>query len=472
MRRLSRRSFLAASAALTATPAFGAAAKKARPDEPRSGIDVVVIGAGAAGIAAARRIVAAGRKCVVFEATRSAGGRCITDTVAFGVAYDRGARWLHLPESNPVARLATQSGLDIYPAPPGQRVRIGRRYARESEMEDCLAALARANSAISDVARKADISCAQALPKDLGEWRSTVEFMLGPFAFGKDLAEVSTADFARSTERGIDAFCRQGVGTLLTRLAANLPMRFSTPVTRINWASRVGVELETAAGPIDARAAIVTASTGVISAGKLTFAPELPWRHQDAIERLKLGSYDHITLELAGNPLGLRADELVLEKAAGARTAAILANMAGSTLCTVDVAGRFGRDLSAKGEEDMVVFALDWLAGLYGSDIKRAAGRRHATRWNHEPWALGAMSVAMPGAQSARRAMMEAVQSRVWFAGEAAHERLWGTVGGAWESGERAAAAALRVVGSPPPRPQYEPKRPKEVPKRKQQGQG
>ena len=77
-------------------------------------------------------------------------------------------------------------------------------------------------------------------------------------------------------------------------------MRFSTPVTRINWASRVGVELETAAGPIDARAAIVTASTGVISAGKLTFAPELPWRHQDAIERLKLGSYDHITLELAG----------------------------------------------------------------------------------------------------------------------------------------------------------------------------
>ena len=93
----------------------------------------------------------------------------------------------------------------------------------------------------------------------------------------------------------------------------------------------------------------------------------------------------------------------MLEKATGARTAAILAKHGGSTLCTVDVAGRFGRDLSAKGEDEMMAFALDWLAGLYGSDIKRAVGRRHATRWNHEPWALGAMSVAAPGAQAARR---------------------------------------------------------------------
>ena len=267
------------------------------------------------------------------------------------------------------------------------------------------------------------------------------------------------------------AFCRQGVGTLLTRLASDLPVRLSTPVARINWASRVGVELETAAGKIDARAAIVTVSTGVLAAGKLTFAPDLPWRHQDAVERLRLGSYDHIALELPGNPLGLRTDELVLEKTTSARTAAILANASGTTLCTVDLAGRFGRDLSAKGEAEMIAFALDWLAALYGSDVKRAVGRRHATRWNHEPWALGAMSVAAPGAQAARRSMMEAVQSRIWFAGEAAHERLWGTVGGAWESGERAAAAVLRMVGSPPPRPQPEPKRPKQQPQKRQQQQ-
>ena len=107
----------------------------------------MIVGAGAAGIAAARRIIAAGRKCVVLEASGAVGGRCITDTALFGVPYDRGARALHTPETNPVARLATQSGFDIYPAPPGQRMRITRRYARESEMEDMLAAMVRANAA-------------------------------------------------------------------------------------------------------------------------------------------------------------------------------------------------------------------------------------------------------------------------------------------------------------------------------------
>ena len=103
---------------------------------------------------------------------------------------------------NPVAKLAPQTGLDLYPAPPGQRMRIGRRYAREGEMEDFLAGLVRANSAIADAARgSADVSCAQALPKDLGDWRPSIEFVLGPYGGGKDLAEVSAVDFAARRAR-------------------------------------------------------------------------------------------------------------------------------------------------------------------------------------------------------------------------------------------------------------------------------
>src|SRR5437588_14597 len=97
---------------------------------------------------------------------------------------------------------ARGTGLEVYPAPPGQRLRIGRRYARESEMEDYLAALVRANSAIFEAVRgRVDVSCAQALPKDLGDWRSTIEFFLGPFGCGKELAEISALDFSRSAER-------------------------------------------------------------------------------------------------------------------------------------------------------------------------------------------------------------------------------------------------------------------------------
>ena len=410
-------------------------------------MDVVVVGAGAAGIAAARRLAASGRRFVLIEAASRVGGRCITDTSTFGVPYDRGAHWIYTADVNPVAKVAAQTGLDLYPAPPGQRMRIGRRYAREGEMEDFLAGLVRASNAIAESARKGDVACAQALPKDLGEWRPAIDFVLGPYGCGKDLTEVSTADLSRAVERDNNAFCRQGLGTLIAKLAPASAVQVATPVTRIDWWSRTSVMVETSKGQLQARAAIVTVSTNILAAGKIRFNPDLPKRHIEAATRLKLGSYDHIALELTGNPLGLRADELVFEKSESKETAAIFANVSGSTLCMIGVAGTFGRDLSAKGEAAMHDFAITWLSGLYGTEMKNAVKRRHATRWNNEPWVLGAASAAVPGAQSARKVMMEPLNNRIFLAGEAAHETLWGTVGGAWESGERAADAAIRMLG-------------------------
>jgi monoamine oxidase len=441
MTRMSRRAFLAASATtVAAAPVLGAV--------PASGtVDVVVVGAGAAGIAAARRIAQAGRRFALVEASDRVGGRCVTDTSTFGVPFDRGAHWIHMPDANPVAKLARKAGTEIYPAPPGQRLRIGRRNAREGEMEAYLAAVVRANRAITEAARgRTDMSCAQALPRDLGDWRGSVEFFLGPFGCGKGLDEISVYDFAKSAERDVDAFCRQGLGTLIAKLAEGLPVQLSTTVKQVALTRR-SVEVETAKGQLNARAAIITASNGVLAAGKIKFDPDLPKRHVDAIGKLSLGSYNHVAIELAGNPLELQNDDVVFEKAAGQRTAALLANMAGSTLCVVEVAGPFGKSLAAEGTAAMVAFATDWLADLYGAEVRKAVGRTHATQWDKEPWALGAFSSAAPGWQPSRKVLMEPVRDRIWFAGEAVHETLWGTVGGAWESGERAADAALKRIG-------------------------
>jgi monoamine oxidase len=359
MPRLSRRSFLAATAALAARPAIGAPAS--------AGIDVVIVGAGAAGIAAARRIAASGRKFVLLEAADHVGGRCITDTRIFGVPYDRGAHWIHMPDLNPVTKLTARRGIDVYPAPASQKVRIGRRYARESELEYFLSLQVRANRAIAAAARKGDVACAQALPNDLGDWRPAIEFMLGPFGCGKDLADVSAVDFAKSAERNVDAFCRQGFGALVAAFADGLPVKLSTPATAIDTTRDVIVQ--TPKGAIAARAVIVTASTNVLASGAIRFAPELPKRHMDAFAKLSLGSYDHIALELTDNALGFESDDLVFEKSANAHTAAILANISGTPLCLVEVAGTFGRDLAGQGEAAMVDFAAGWLAGLYGADV-------------------------------------------------------------------------------------------------------
>jgi monoamine oxidase len=417
---------------------------------PRSGwVDAVIVGAGAAGIAAGRRLAAAGKRFVVLEAAADVGGRCITDTKTFGVPYDRGAHWIYAADINPLAKLAMQTGLEVYPAPPGQRMRIGRRYAREGEMEDFLASLVRANTAIADTARKSDIACTQALPKDLGEWRPTVEFVLGPYSCSKDLSDISTADLSRSGERDNNAFCRQGYGTLLAKLAAPLPLLLGTPVKTIEWWSRARIEVDTPKGQFKTGVVILTVSTNVLTSGKIKLAPDLPKRHLEAASKLKLGSRDHVALELTGNPLGLRSDELVFEKTDGRQTAAIFGNASGSTICIVDIGGNFGRDLSAKGETAMIDFAMTWLTGLYGTDMKSIIKRRHATRWNHEPWVLGATSAAAPGAQSARKVLAEPISGRIFLAGEATHETRWGTVNGAWESGERAGDAVVKLLGGP-----------------------
>jgi monoamine oxidase len=440
MTAITRRSLLASAAALAAAPALG--------QVPASGqVDVVIIGAGAAGIAAARRVAAAGRRFALIEASDRIGGRCITDVRSFGAPFDRGAHWIRTPDVNPVVKAAAKAGLEIYPAPQGQKIRIGRRHARESELEDFLAALVRSNRAISDAARgKADISCAQALPKDLGDWRPSIEFVLGPFGCSKDLTEVSAMDFAKAGDRDSDAFCRQGYGTVLARAGEGIPVQLSTPATRIEWEK--GLEVETARGRITARAVIVTVSTNMLTSGKIRFTPELPKRHLDAAARLKLGSYDRVAMEMPGNPLGLSADDLVFEQSQRPKTAALLANASRTPLCLVDVGGRFGRELAAEGEAAMIAFATEWLTGLYGADIKKSIRRAFATQWDKHPWIMGAWASASPGSQPARRVLMEPLRDRVWFAGEAVHETAWGTVNGAWDSGERAAEAALKKLGA------------------------
>jgi len=440
---MTRRRFLSASAALAVTPVFSGGRAGAAP-LPREA-DIVVIGAGAAGIAAARRIMAANRKVIVVEASNQIGGRCQTDVSTFDVPFDRGARWMHNPETNPMIKLARSAGLEITTAPQGQKIRIGRRNARPGETEEFLAALVRANRAIDDAARRFDVSCASVLPKELGDWAGTAEFALGASFSGKDLKDVSVVDKARAQDRNTAIACRQGLGTLIAKLGEQVPVSLSTPANRIVWGSR-DVSVETSAGKILARAAVITVSSNVLAAGNIKFASELPKRTLDAASKLSLGSYDRIALQMAGNPLGLARDDIVIEQSNSMKTALIYANIGGSSLCSIDVGGSFGRDLSAEGEAAMVAFAREWLTKLFGSEVAAAVKKSSATRWNAAPFALGAMSAASPGGQSSRKVLSEPIGC-MYLAGEATHETLWGTIDGAWESGERAAEAALRRIG-------------------------
>ena len=156
-----------------------------------------------------------------------------------------------------------------------------------------------------------------------------------------------------------------------------------------------------------------------------------------------------------GNPLGFESDDLVFEKSADSHTAAILANVSGTQLCLIEVAGSFGRDLAEHGEAAMVEFRCR----LAGRPLRRRSeeGDQALTAppaGTASPWRSAPSRLRRPAGKARAASSWSRCRTRVWFAGEAVHETLWGTVGGAWESGERAADAVLHRLGpvkEPPP---------------------
>jgi monoamine oxidase len=450
--KLTRRGALAGLISAISCPAI--AGLQREPD-----VDVLIVGAGAAGIAAGRRLLATNKKFAIIEASDRMGGRCFTDKATFNLPFDRGANSIHLPAQSSLAKLAAQNGTELYPDPGREQIRARKRIGVEKDLEEihskleleefyadsvrCYAAIAQA------AADKSDLSCAEVLPADLGYWQRTMEFVLGPYRFGAELKELSAKEYATSINRSPAWLSRQGVGALIARLALGVPIKFFSPVNLVDWSDR-SVSLAMGQEVVTARAAIITASTAALASGKIEFRPRLPARYASAFDKLKLGSYDHVALAFNDNSLGLNANEVVFEKAFTTKTAALFGNVHGTNLSLLTLAGRTGAELADKGESAMTGFALDWISDIFGSRAKRAVTRMQATSWKKDPWALGAFSSAPPGAQEARKTLAEPLNEAVWFAGEAVSQNFWGTVGGAWQDGERAANAVIAQLDRKP----------------------
>jgi monoamine oxidase len=445
----SRRRFLQGAAAFATVPAlsYSALGQVASSGD----IDVAIIGAGAAGIAAARRVASAGRSYGLFEAGTRVGGRVWSDAGSLGVVHDRGAHRLSASGRNPLVALARLSGVELYEPAPFRRLYVGQREARDREYDNFTAALHRARRAITAAGDAGlDLAAARAIP-NLADWQATVTFALGPLMTSKDLDEISTVDFARAEDRPDELVCRGGLGRLLAAAAMPLTVQFDSAVSRVDSRGRGPITIETARGAARAGALIVTASTNALNTGLVRFDPPLPKRTMDALAGLSLGTRDRLVFELPGNPFGFDNDQRAIFKATDARAVSLVGRIGGTDIAYADFAGRFGREMSDAGYPAMAAFVSDLLAAHFGAEAKKAIGRSEAVRWSREPWILGGVSVAAPGSGANRRLLAEPVNERIYFAGEALHENWWGTVAGAWVAGERAADAALRRLTSTTP---------------------
>lgn len=441
-RPLDRRRLLRAGAALAvAGVPYAALGQASQPD-------VIVIGAGAAGIAAARKLAEAGVSYTLIEAASRVGGRAFTDTRLFDVPFDLGAGRIDFPGLTPLSALARAGGFDMARVPEAGRLYLGGKEAADSDYEDFVGAVRRAERAIvaaGDAGR--DLPAARVVP-DLGAWSASARFVAGPFLRAKALDQVSTVDVAHAEDRGAAEVCRQGLGALVASLAAPLAVQLDTAARSVELGGRRAVVI-TGRGNLSARFVIVAAPPSLITAGKLRI-PQLPARQRAAVERITLGTFNHIAFEWPGAPAGFLPDETVFFRTAGPQGYALRARLGGTALYSLEVGGPFAESLEEAAPEAVRAALAEAIGREFGADAARRIGRVHATRWGKEPFALGAMSCAVPGAGNMRRAFLEVVAGRLLFAGEHAHETLWGTVGGAWQSGERAAARVVALMNGRP----------------------
>jgi hypothetical protein len=372
MNNPSRRSFLGGVAAIAAAPAFA----QSPVQLPVSGdVDVAIIGAGAAGIAAARRVASAGRTYAVLEARSRIGGRIWSEAGTLGVVHDRGAHRISASGRNPLVSLGRLAGLKLMQPAPFRRLYVGTREARDHEYDSFTAALHRASRAITAAGEAGlDLAAARTLP-DLGDWQRTVAFVLGPLETSKDLEEVSTVDFARAEDQPDELVCAGSMGRLIAAAAQSVRVELAAPVTRVDSRGRGSITVETSRGSVRAESVILTASTGALNAELIRFEQPLPKRTVDALAGLSLGTHDRLIFQLPGNPFDFAADQRAVFKTNDGRTIALVGQVGGTSLAYAEFSGRFGREIADAGVAAMADFVGAVLVSHFGAESKKQMGR-------------------------------------------------------------------------------------------------
>ena len=414
--------------------------------------DVVIVGAGAAGIAAAHSLIKDNRKVAILEGRGRVGGRAHTETTTFNAPFDVGAHWLHQGRRNPYNSIAQNFGFDVEPVVENLRDNY-RLFATDGEAgEDELKKifkiydeLSKAIGRSSDAGK--DIPVSVATEHIVGRWSDTAKFVLGPWDMGKDLKDISTVDWWKSTEVAVDYVCRQGYGAVVARYADDLNISLNTTVKGIDWSGK-DILVDTTNGTLRTKAVIVTVSTGVLASNAIKFTPQLPLDKQESFHKISMGMYDHIALQFSEDIFGMGRDGyLMFEIGNDGKGFATLTNASDTGIAYCDVGGDWARELSSRPVDEKIDYALGEMERMLGSSVRRTFVTGTATDWRNDKWSLGSYASADPGAYKLRWTLRQPVADRIFFAGEACHRTHWATVDGAHRSGQGTAKFVSRKLG-------------------------
>lgn len=410
-------------------------------------VDVVVVGAGAAGLAAGRHLMEARASVVVLEARERTGGRAWTAPTALGHRVDLGCEWLHSADRNPWTEIARNQGFTLDERLPDWRSRIARRYG-DAAQADWAAAYGAFEERMDAAAAGPDVP-ASALLESGARWNQLIN-AISTWANGVELDRLSVQDHARYSDSGINWRVLEGYGALIAAYGAGVPTRLGTIVQRIDHRGRrIGVM--TSRGEFAARAVIVTVPTNLLAAETIRFIPALPDKIA-AAAGLPLGVANKLFLELHDAAEEFPADRHTLGRDDRTATGSYQLRPHGWPMIAGYFGGRLAAELERAGAEAMAAFARDELAGLFGEGMRDRVTLFAASHWVGDRFAGGSYSYALPGHAGDRARLAEPVDDRLFFAGEACSPDYFSTANGAFLSGVAAAEAALAALAMTPTR--------------------
>lgn len=403
---------------------------------------VVVIGAGAAGLAAAQRLHAAGIAVRVIEARDRPGGRAWTAELA-GLPLDLGCGWLHSADRNPLVAVAEAQGFDIVRVRPPWSAQTGDRGFSAAEQRAYHAAFDAWEERMAEAAGRGPDRSGDRLLEPGNRWNPLID-AVSTYINGVELAGLSVDDYGNYADSGVNWRVPQGYGRVIAGLGAGLDLTLGCPVTHVDH-SGPRIRLATAGGDIEADAVVVTVPPTLLLDGSLRFTPDLPDKRAAAAD-LPLGLADKVLLALDG-PDDLPIDGHLFGATDRVATGSYHLKPFGRPVIEGYFGGALAAELEAGGAAAFAAFATDELAALLGGDIRGRLRLVVATAWRADPFARGSYSHARPGRVAARPALAASIDDRLFFAGEACSVHDFSTAHGAYATGLAAADQVIAAFG-------------------------
>ncbi len=406
--------------------------------------DLVIVGAGAAGLAAAMEAERENLSYVLLEAKSRIGGRAYTESGSLGVPFDHGAYWMHSASLNPYAKIADSLGFTYRKEARQRRVFMGDRWADDEAHREREAFFERGLAAVMAAGRSGrDVPYARVVEKN-SRWRPLFDQWIAAVN-GVDPDEASTLDHANYRDTGENWPVRDGFGALVARHASGVPAERETPVGQIHWGGP-GVRIDTPRGTLSARAVIITVSTGVLASEAIRFNPPLPEWKRTAIHSIPMGKANKVAFAFSRNVFDIPDDSSAAVFAETSDTLGFQIRHFGRNVASGYLGGRFCSEMEAAGSKAMADFALEKLKAMFGSGLTKYLTGTVTTAWESDPCIRGGYSAARPGEAHRRAELAAPVDDCLFFAGEATSREFNSTVHGAHFSGIEAAKAAARML--------------------------